>query len=119
MPQFFFHLRTPDGLDPDEDGLTFADLDTAYLEAYASIPDMAAELAGKGLSPMPYGFVITDAAGQTLLEIPFAERLYDPRQSSHRCKLNSTKRLREIHDAIVAREIAQHSREIIARSRKA
>lgn len=119
MPLFFFHLRTPDGLDPDEDGLLMPDLETAYLEACASIPGMAADLARSGLSPLPYTFIITDADGETLMEVPFAERLRDPKQKAVPNQSTRARQLsREIADAIsAARETARRSREILARAR--
>ncbi|WP_267406938.1 hypothetical protein [Methylobacterium sp. GC_Met_1] len=120
MPLFFFHLRTPEGLDPDEDGLMLSDLETAYLEACASIPDMAADLARTGLSPMPYSFVIANAAGEALMEVPFAERLRDPRRLTRPDQHVRARRLSgEIADVIgVTRETLQQSREILARARR-
>ncbi|WP_091788553.1 hypothetical protein [Methylobacterium sp. UNC378MF] len=120
VPLFFFHLRTPDGLDPDEDGLVLADLETAYLQACASIPDMAAELMHTGHSPMPYSFVIADAAGETLMEVPFGERLRNPRRLARPNQHARARRLSsEIAEAIgAARETLQHSREILARARR-
>lgn len=120
MPLFFFHLRTPEGLDPDENGLMMPDLETAYLEACDSIPDMAADLVHKGLSPMPFSFVIADAAGETLMEVPFAERLRDPLRLIRPNQHGRARRLSgEIADAIgTARETLQQSREILARARR-
>ncbi|MGW8788733.1 DUF6894 family protein, partial [Heyndrickxia sporothermodurans] len=113
-------LRTPNGLDPDEDGLVMADLETAYLQAYASIPDMAAELMQQGLNPMPYSFVIADAAGEALMEVPFAERWRDPRRQPRPNQCARAHRLsQEVADAInVARASVQRSREILARAGK-
>lgn len=119
MPLFYFHLQTPNGLDPDEDGLAMPDLETAYLQACASIPDMAIDLVREGLNPLPYSFVITDADGEMLMEVPFAERLRNPQrqarpnQSSRACQLSG-----EIADAIAAaRETLNRSREILGRIR--
>lgn len=119
MPLFYFHLRTPGGLDSDEDGLVMADLDTAYLEACASIPGIAAELVHQGLSPMPYTFVIANAAGEPLMEVPFAERLHNPQRTSRLSQSARARRLSvEIADVIgMAHETAQRSREILARAR--
>uniref|UniRef100_UPI003013BEFA DUF6894 family protein n=1 Tax=Methylobacterium nigriterrae TaxID=3127512 RepID=UPI003013BEFA len=75
MPRFFFHLRTPDGLQWNEDGLQLVNLETAYLDACRAIPAMAAELIGRGQLPMRYAFEITDADGQLLMEVPFSEVL--------------------------------------------
>lgn len=119
VPLFHFHLRTPDGLDPDEDGLDMPDLETAYLQACASIPDMAAEFVYEGLSPLAFSFVITDAAGETLMEVPFAERLRDPRRLVRPNQCARARRLSgEIADAIGAvRATTQRSREILDRAR--
>ena len=62
MPLFHFHLRTETGLDRDEDGLAFDDLDAAYLEAYATIPALAEEMLRTGRDPLACAFVISDAA---------------------------------------------------------
>lgn len=119
VPLFHFHLRTPNGLDRDEDGLIMPDLETAYLEACASIPDMAIDLIREGLSPMPYAFVITDAVGKTLMDVPFSERLRDPQRQARPNQGARARRLsREIADAIgEARETTKRSREILARAR--
>jgi hypothetical protein len=119
MPLFFFHLRTPDSLDADEDGLVMRDLEAAYLEACASIPSMAIDLIREGLSPIPYAFVITDAAGEFLMEVPFSEKLHAPKRRIPPNQTARTRRLsREIEDAIgMARETARHSRAILTRAR--
>ncbi|MDP4026756.1 hypothetical protein Q8W71_29555 [Methylobacterium sp. NEAU 140] len=75
MPRFHFHLLTPDGLERDEDGLAFADLDAAYLQAYATIPALARELLKVGRDPLGCAFVIVDEAERRLLEVPFRERI--------------------------------------------
>ena len=80
MPLFFFHLRTPDGLDRDDAGLEWLDLETAYLEACRAIPGMAAELIGKGVDPMRHAFEIADANDNPLLEVPFNETMRDTRK---------------------------------------
>jgi len=41
MPRFFFHLRGgPKGLDQDEDGVGFFNVEAGHLEAYQSALDM-------------------------------------------------------------------------------
>lgn len=80
MPLFYFHLRTPTGLDPDEIGLEYSDLERAYLEACRTVPEMAVDLVRRGRSPMSHAFEITDAAGSLLLEVPFGEVLQDGRK---------------------------------------
>lgn len=80
MPRFHFHLRTPDGLEPDLDGLDLPDLDAAYLEAYRAIPSLSADLMSDGSNPLVHAFVIADARGREVMEVPFTERLRDRRQ---------------------------------------
>ena len=75
MPLFYFHLRSPKGLEQDETGLEFADLETAYLEAYRTVPELGAEFARQEKNPARYAFEIADAAGLLLMEVPFTEVL--------------------------------------------
>ncbi|WP_336491110.1 DUF6894 family protein [Methylobacterium nigriterrae] len=78
MPRYYFHLRTPDGLQWDEEGVPFAGLEAAYLDACRTIPAMTAELQRTGTRPrqlLCYVFEIADAEGQFLMEVPFAEVL--------------------------------------------
>jgi hypothetical protein len=75
MPRYFFHLRTAAGLEGDELGLEFPGLEAAYLDVCRAIPEMAAELVRRGQSPMRPVFEITNAEGQVLMEVSFAEVL--------------------------------------------
>ncbi|MBX9661047.1 MAG: hypothetical protein K2X00_21015 [Nitrospiraceae bacterium] len=75
MPLFFFHLRSPAGLDRDEIGLDLDGLEIAYLEACASIPNMAADLLKRKAKPSQHSFEIMDAADNLLMEVPFSEVL--------------------------------------------
>ncbi|WP_336485735.1 DUF6894 family protein [Methylobacterium nigriterrae] len=75
MPRYFFHLRTVAGLQRDEEGLEFAGLEPAYLDACRAIPDMTADLMRKGQAPASSTFEITDDAGRLLMEVPFSEIL--------------------------------------------
>ncbi len=80
MPLFRFHLHALSGIEFDDTGLEFPNLETAYLEAYRSIPGMAADLMRSGVNPLAYAFEITDAAGRMLIEVPFSEALRDGRR---------------------------------------
>ena len=84
MPLFFFHLRGPEGLGCDEDGLELPDLDTAYLEACRSIPAMTAELQQQHRDPLRYAFVLADVEGRDLMDVPFDEltRRHRPRSAA-------------------------------------
>lgn len=75
MPWFYFHLRTPQGLEPDDTGLELAGIEAAYLEACASIPEISADFACEGKNPARYSFEIADPAGRLLMEVPFTEIL--------------------------------------------
>jgi len=83
MPHFYFHLRTPAGWERDDTGLDFVGLEAAYLDAYRTIPKMAADLVRRKRDPLRYAFEITDEAGQLLIEVPFSEvldRWHKPRR---------------------------------------
>jgi hypothetical protein len=75
MPWFYFHLRSPEGLDRDIIGLEFPNLEAAYLEACHTVPEMSADLVRKKANPARYGFEITDDSNRALMEVPFAEIL--------------------------------------------
>jgi hypothetical protein len=92
MPWFYFHLRTPSGLDEDDIGLELAGIETAYLEACHTVPALSAELAYKKANPARYAFEITDAGGKLLMEVPFSEVLDRGRKP---IPPSSTARLRE------------------------
>ncbi|MER2266823.1 DUF6894 family protein [Methylobacterium oxalidis] len=72
---FYFHLRTAQGLERDEVGLTCPNLEAAYLDACSSIPMLMAELVDRGHDPSACSFEITDWADQFLMEVPFLERV--------------------------------------------
>ena len=82
MPLFYFHLRTPDGLDRDEEGLDIPSLERAYLDACRTIPGLSAEFLEDGRNPLDCAFVIAGADGATLMEVPFHERLRRPFRSA-------------------------------------
>ncbi|MGX5776375.1 DUF6894 family protein [Methylorubrum zatmanii] len=75
MPLFYFHLRTPSGVEFDEIGLELAGIEAAYLEACRAIPGLCADLIHHQESPTRRSFEITDATGHLLLEVPFSEVL--------------------------------------------
>ncbi|GJE41499.1 DUF6894 family protein [Methylobacterium soli] len=85
MLRYYFHLRTPDGLQWDEEGVPFACLDAAYLDACRAIPGMTVELKRAGTRPrqvLRYAFEIADAEGQFLMEVPFSAVLGEWRKPS-------------------------------------
>ena len=70
---FFFHLRTAEGIERDEVGLSLESLDLAYLSVCDTIPAAAAELLRGRQDPMACAYLIHDEAGRLLIEVPFAE----------------------------------------------
>lgn len=79
MPLFFFHLRTPRSFERDAFGLDRPSLEAAYLEACRTIPDLCVDLLNEGTAPLACAFLICDADGTELIEVPFNERLHDGR----------------------------------------
>jgi hypothetical protein len=108
MPQFYFHLCTPKGLERDRVGLDWPSLDAAYLEACRTIPDLCADLLHEGTAPLACAFVICDAAGSALMEVPFSERLHDGR---------TPERPREISDQRACLAEVRKGRALIAAMR--
>lgn len=75
MPLFFFHLRSPAGCDEDEIGVELDGIESAYLEAYRTVPALSAEMALAGAIPHRHTFEIVDQSGNLLMEVPFSEVL--------------------------------------------
>ncbi|WP_342111833.1 DUF6894 family protein [Methylobacterium sp. SI9] len=119
MPLFHIHLRRPDWLEEDELGIEFPDLERAYLETYRAIPETVVDLMRHGVEPRGHAFVIADAAGVVLMEVPLSEPLRPQRQGRPSKRFVRARRLSgEIAAEIArARETTRQSREILARSR--
>lgn len=107
MSRFYFHLCTPKGLERDPVGLDWPSLEVAYLEACRAIPGLCADLLHEGIAPLTCAFVICDAAGSELMEVPFGERLHDGR---------TPKRPREISEPACLAEVRK-GRALIAAMR--
>jgi hypothetical protein len=74
MPRYFFHVRSPSGLEVDPQGLEFSSLDEAIADARKAgaeiLLDRAVEetrLHGRSVST----FEIVDAAGEVVAKVPF------------------------------------------------
>lgn len=119
LPLFHIHLRRPDGLEEDELGIEFPDLERAYLEAYRAIPETVTDLMRQGVEPGGHTFVIADTAGAVLMEVPLSEPLRPRQQRRPTERFTRAKRLSADIAAEIARarETARQSREIIARAR--
>ncbi|AWN38170.1 DUF6894 family protein [Methylobacterium radiodurans] len=76
MPLFFFDVRTPRGVEPDDIGSEFGSVEAAYLEACKAIPGMLVDLQREGEHARDLAFEIRDEAGRELWQIPFNE-IYD------------------------------------------
>jgi len=76
MAFFYTHLRTPAGVEPALAALDFADMEAAYLDACASLPELAAELLRRRIDPMLCALVICDADDRPLLEVRCGEALH-------------------------------------------
>ncbi|MBB2960948.1 DUF6894 family protein [Methylobacterium sp. R2-1] len=82
MPRFFFHLRSHNGWEQDDTGLDLDGVESAYLEAYAAVPAISADLLREKANPYRHTFEIMDASGNLLLEVPFSEVLEEGKQPS-------------------------------------
>lgn len=124
MALFRFHMRTPSGTEDDDVGLDCTDLEAAYFEACRSIPPIAAELMDEGVDPIACTFLIANAAGETLMEVPFDERLRQSRRPpplphGGRDRVGSAARLVESmrRDVLAMAADARAAREAVRRSR--
>ncbi len=75
MPRYFFDLASPAGLEPDDMGIEFPDLDAAYLEAVHAIGEITLELLRKREDPGRYRFEVRDETRRLVMELSFAEVL--------------------------------------------
>lgn len=74
MPRYFFHTRIAADTLTDEDGVELRDPDQAWRVARATI---RASLEDEGGDPRLVAaiLVVTDEAGEVVLEFPFAEAI--------------------------------------------
>ena len=77
MPRYFFHTRIGDALLTDEEGVDLSDPDHAWRVARATIRESLAEEADHARL-MTASLIVADAAGETVLEFPFAEAVDAP-----------------------------------------
>src|SRR5215469_3686204 len=74
MPRFFFHIRSPAGLERDDLGVDLRDIEVAHLEARRAMAGISADLVQEGRDPAEHYFEITDGRGRTVMEVPFVGR---------------------------------------------
>ena len=82
MTRYFFHLRSLNGVERDQVGLLFKDLEHAYLAACDSLPEIAMEILHSGSNPMEFSFDLENARGDALMTVPFTELLRNQNQRS-------------------------------------
>ena len=84
MPHYFFHLRTADGLERDDDGITFPSLDEAKADALACLFEMGSDKLSAGQQNNLLGMEITDDHGTVLasVETESQDRHVDPKDSN-------------------------------------
>lgn len=75
MPRYFFDLVGPQDRQVDDVGLTFDDLDAAYIDAHRAIDDISLEMLRDRIDYRRYRFEIRDEGGRLLMEALFDERL--------------------------------------------
>jgi hypothetical protein len=73
MRDFFFHLKTPSGVEPAQLSISCEGPEIAFMEACRVIPDIAAEMLRAGDDPMACQFVIHNAVGEEMFTVPFSE----------------------------------------------
>jgi len=81
MPRYFFDLVGPQERQIDDVGLTFNDLDAAYIDAHRAIDDISLEMLRDRIDYRQYRFEIRDDGGRLLMEALFDERL---KNAAHR-----------------------------------
>lgn len=79
MPVYKIHLRHRSSIQPDDLGIEYPNLEAAYLDVCHIIPDTARDILIDGRDPMAAAYLICDAAGRQLLEVPF-EDVLSPRE---------------------------------------
>ena len=76
MPNYFFNLAGKDGYySADEEGLSFGDIDAAYMDVNRAILDMSFDMLRTRRDPSEFRFEITDKDGTIVLDVPFSEVL--------------------------------------------
>ena len=129
MPLFYFHMVSKGSYAVDREGLTFANVDDAYLEACRAALDMSFEMLRKQLDPNDHRFEIIDEFGTIVMDVPFAEVLR-PRRVVEAVPLRSIvdtvqaglARNRELRTDLAyqigaARRSVLQARELLSRSR--
>ena len=75
MPRYFFHVRSPSGLEPDPEGLEFDCLEDAVADARVARAEILVDEAvdGHRQHRRESVFEITDQTGQIVARVPFID----------------------------------------------
>lgn len=88
MPNFFFHLASPAGLERDDLGLAFEGVEAAYLDGCRAALEISMDMLRRRQDPSLYSFEIHDDLGRLVIEIPFHEVLQPRRPAVSLTKTN-------------------------------
>ncbi|HEY8245789.1 MAG TPA: hypothetical protein VIG38_00695 [Hyphomicrobium sp.] len=73
MPRYFFHVRSPTGLETDPQGLDFDNLDEAIADARKAGAEILLDRAvEESQTHSKSTFEIVDASGQVVARVPFS-----------------------------------------------
>jgi hypothetical protein len=73
MPHYFFHLRTTDGIERDDEGMTFPCLDEARADAISCLFEMASDEFSAGRQTKLLGIDITDGQRTVLASVQLGD----------------------------------------------
>jgi hypothetical protein len=73
MRRFFIHLNVDGTLQRDQIGLLCEAPELVYMHACRSIPDLAAAMLRARQNPMHCRFLIENAEGEEMFDVPFSE----------------------------------------------
>jgi hypothetical protein len=71
MPRYYFHVKEPDGIINDEEGIDFETLDEVKKEAVTAAREVVSDLVLSGGEIGDKAFVVEDETGETVLTYPF------------------------------------------------
>jgi hypothetical protein len=110
MARYYLHIWKGEVLEcEDKEGAEVASLEDAYLEAFASAQELWNDLIRRHRDPRQFAFVITDADGVALTELPFGEILESCHPILPRLPMNASRLIKATQEAV--REAAENSRQ--------
>ena len=71
MARYYFHFKSGDTVDPDEEGQDFPDISAAAREAELTAREMLAEAIKARRPDVPEAVVVTDESGTEVYSLPF------------------------------------------------